>query len=304
MRQLNHLAHSPLQAITDEHTQAAEIKLFIKRDDLLHPLLCGNKYRKLKYNLQHAALSKASHVVSFGGAFSNHIHALASAGRIFQFSTVGFIRGPQLDLQNPTLRFAKACGMQLQALTREQYRQRHQPEFLAELQSRYPQALFIPEGGSNLHALPGCAEILQEVLDEVPADVIVTPVGSAGTLAGLVSHPNPHCLRLGIAVLKQADYLRQHISAWLPEPPSPWRLLTEYHQGGYGKVNPALLEFCAKMELRHQLPLEPIYSGKMLMAVYQLMAEGYFRKGSTVVALHTGGLQGIHGLRYRNLIAG
>ncbi|WP_286741701.1 1-aminocyclopropane-1-carboxylate deaminase/D-cysteine desulfhydrase [Pseudoalteromonas sp. UBA2102] len=292
---------SPIQQIDSDCLKKRNIRLSIKRDDLLHPLISGNKWRKLKYNLQQMQALNKTQLLTFGGAFSNHVHACAGAGKLFNIKTHAIIRGPHLDTQNPTLQFAKQCAMDLHAVTRIEYKQRHDPDYLAQLQARFTQAYIIPEGGSNTYALPGCAELAKSLPKH---DYLVCPTGSGGTLAGLIEGSYEATQLLGIAVLKQAEYLNKEITALSKKAAqqSNWQLLTEFHDGGYGKFSNDLWQFCQRMQQQHNLPLEPIYSGKMMYALWQLIEQDYFAAGSHIMAIHTGGLQGLNGLKYCGLI--
>jgi 1-aminocyclopropane-1-carboxylate deaminase len=290
-----------LQKITCDTLYDKKIFLSIQRDDQLHKLINGNKWRKLKYNLVQMKQCGKTELLTFGGAFSNHIHACAAAGKQFDFVTHGIIRGPQLDPNNPTLRFAQQCNMQLHPVTRLEYKQRHDPDYLAALQKRFPNAYIIPEGGSNEFAIPGCAELAKSL----PAhDVVICPTGSGGTLAGLIEGSESTTQVMGVAVLKQAEYLKHEICKISPKAAvqNNWQLLCDFHDGGYGKFTDKLWQFCQNMEKQHNLPLEPIYSGKMMYALWQLIQQGYFAENTRIIAIHTGGLQGLQGLKYRGLI--
>ncbi|WP_105214904.1 1-aminocyclopropane-1-carboxylate deaminase/D-cysteine desulfhydrase [Pseudoalteromonas sp. T1lg22] len=294
----NTIPESPLQQIQDALLTKHCVRLSIKRDDLLHPIIHGNKWRKLKYNLVAFAQSGKSELLTFGGAFSNHLYASAAAGKIFRIPTRAIVRGPQLDEHNPTLRFAKACGMQLHPVTRIEYRQRNSPEYLEQLQQRFTKAFILPEGGTNTAALRGVEELAHSLPEH---QFLACATGSGGTLAGLLSgHTQTQVL--GIAVLKNAEYLQQEIKRLQPQPNCEWRLLCDHHDGGYGRFSPELWRFCQWFEHTHKVPLEPIYSGKMIYALWQLIEQGYFPGGSHIIAIHTGGLQGKEGLRYRGLI--
>lgn len=294
----NLVPESPLQPLRDPLLTKHGVRLSIKRDDLLHPIIHGNKWRKLKYNLVAFAQSGKSELLTFGGAFSNHLYASAAAGKIFRIPTHAIVRGPQLDEYNPTLRFARACGMRLHPVTRIEYRQRNCPEYLEQLQQRFSKAYILPEGGTNAAALKGVAELAQSLPEH---QFLACATGSGGTLAGLLSgHTQTQVL--GIAVLKNAEYLQQEITQFQPQPNRDWRLLCDHHDGGYGHFSPELWRFCQWFERTHKVPLEPIYSGKMMYALWQLIEQGYFPDGSHIIAIHTGGLQGRMGLRYRGLI--
>ena len=293
--------HSYFQPISNKLLAEKNITLNIKRDDLLHPVISGNKWRKLKYNLARMQQQGKTELLTFGGAFSNHIHACAAAGKEFNLVTHAIVRGPDLDLNNPTLKFAKQCGMQLHVVNRLEYRQRNDKAYLSALQARFPNAYILPEGGTNEFALEGCKELAQSLPEH---DYLICPTGSGGTLAGLIEGSSNKSTLLGIAVLKQADYLRDEIRALSPRAKSQnnWQLLTQFHDGGYGRFTSELWQFCQYMLQQYQLPLEPIYSGKMMYALWQLINNDYFPSGSKIIAIHTGGLQGLDGLKYRGLV--
>ncbi|MBQ4832645.1 1-aminocyclopropane-1-carboxylate deaminase/D-cysteine desulfhydrase [Pseudoalteromonas sp. MMG010] len=290
-----------LQQINSTLLMHKGVSLHVQRDDQIHMLINGNKWRKLKYNLVQMKQYNKSELLTFGGAFSNHIHACAAAGKHFNFITHGIIRGPQLDINNPTLKFAKQCNMQLHPVTRLEYKERNNPEYLHELQQRFPNAYIVPEGGSNELAIPGCMELAQSLPEH---DVLVCPTGSGGTLAGLIEGSNKLTQVIGIAVLKQAEYLKQEICKLSSKAATQnnWQLMCNFHDGGYGKFTPELWQFCQTMQTQHNLPLEPIYSGKMMYALWQLIEQDYFRPNTRIIAIHTGGLQGLDGLKYRGLI--
>ena len=291
------LPESPLQTLRHPLLKHHNVTLSVKRDDLLHPIISGNKWRKLKYNLIEAHNQQHTHLLSFGGPFSNHLHALAAAGRIFGFETTAIIRGPELDSDNPTIRFLRACGMKCHAVDRQTYRLRNSPEYLSQLNKQFESAFIIPEGGSNLFAIDGVAELARSLPQ---FSHLITPVGSAGTLAGLIEGAQQDQHVLGLAVLNQADYLIETIKTLSPKAneQSNWRLFTEFHDGGYGRFSPELWQFCQQMRRDYCLPLEPIYSGKLFYGLFQLIEQGYFKSGSELCAIHTGGLQGLAGLRY------
>ncbi|WP_404342946.1 1-aminocyclopropane-1-carboxylate deaminase/D-cysteine desulfhydrase [Pseudoalteromonas mariniglutinosa] len=278
-----------------------KLSLTIKRDDLLHPLVSGNKWRKLKYNLVAMHQQHKTELITFGGAFSNHIHATAAAGKLLNIPTHGIIRGPELDPHNPTLQFAKQCGMQLHVVNRQTYRMRNDQAYLFNLEQQFPNAYILPEGGTNQAAIKGCEELVHSLPEH---DYLVCPTGSGGTLAGLIEGSKHTSQVIGIAVLKQAEYLQEEVmqlSARAKQQQN-WQLLCHYHDGGYGRFSPALWQFCRQFSAQHRVPLEPIYSGKMFYALWQLIEQGFFTCGSHIIAVHTGGLQGLNGLRYRKLL--
>jgi 1-aminocyclopropane-1-carboxylate deaminase len=296
---------SPCQTITHPLFQRHQIKVQIKRDDLIHPQISGNKWRKLKENIRFIKQHHYRGVVSFGGCYSNHLHALAFASQHYQFESIALVRGEKQHASNATLTQAQQWGMTLEFVDRKHYRLRNDADFLARLQQQYPEHLLIPEGGSNSLALQGVAELSTELAQQAEFDYLMTPVGSGGTLAGLIAaDQNQHQL-LGIAVLAQADYLRQEIKQLLPanaQQYDNWQLLTEFHRGGYAKFGTDDISRLLAFMRVTNLPLEPIYSGKMILALVDLINAGYFPAHSNIMLLHTGGLQGLDGLAERRLL--
>nr|WP_245699400.1 pyridoxal-phosphate dependent enzyme [Pseudoalteromonas byunsanensis] len=292
---------SPIQVINHPLFDEKQITLQVKRDDLLHPHICGNKWRKLKYNLIAMQQQKKTAFLTFSGPFSNHLYAASMACKLFKIEGHAVVRGPLLDENNPTIRMARACGLHLHTVDRTTYRMRNQPDYLAGLQQKFPHCHIIPEGGSNLAAIQGVQELAHSL---VQSDYVLCATGSGGTLAGLIAGCDKYTKVIGVAVLKQAQYLEQEIIELVPEAKQAnnWQLLYDYHGGGYGKFSPELWQFCKMMKKTHQLPLEPIYTGKLFFALWQLIEQDFFPTGSRVTAIHTGGLQGLDGLRYRQLI--
>jgi len=267
--------------------------LWVKRLDLTHPQLSGNKYWKLKYNLLEAKRLGYKKLLTFGGAYSNHLYATAAAGQLFGFRTIGLVRGEEHLPLNSTLVFVKSCGMELHYLSRGDYRQKHTPEFQEKLRKQFPDAYMIPEGGSNTLAVGGCAEIAQLLPSD--ADFICLPCGTGGTLAGLLASGHP-ARKIGVAVLKGGGFLKDDVEAlyraYAKQPlTEPWELLTGYHFGGYAKSKPDLSAFIGSFTTAHGIPLEHVYSGKMCYAVMDLLQKGYFPPASKIVLLHTGGLR-------------
>ncbi|WP_151721174.1 1-aminocyclopropane-1-carboxylate deaminase/D-cysteine desulfhydrase [Acinetobacter ursingii] len=267
-----------------------EIHLDLKRLDLIHPHISGNKFYKLKYNLQHAKQLGQDTLITFGGAFSNHIAATAYAAHYFGFQSIGIIRGEELADQplNHTLSTASQFGMQLEFINRQDYRNKEQPDFLAELQSRFPNAYIIPEGGTNSLAIQGCKEILSEQ-DRQNYDVICCAVGTGGTITGLIesSHFNQNIL--GFSALK-GDFLTHDVAHLTAK--NNWKIIDEYCCGGYAKTSAQLIEFIQLFEKQYLIPLEPIYTGKMLFGIFDLIEKAYFPPHTRILAIHSGGLQG------------
>ncbi|MFW1690139.1 1-aminocyclopropane-1-carboxylate deaminase/D-cysteine desulfhydrase [Acinetobacter ursingii] len=267
-----------------------DIHLDLKRLDLIHPHISGNKFYKLKYNLQHAKQLGLDTLITFGGAFSNHIAATAYAAHYFGFRSIGIIRGEELADQrlNHTLSTASQFGMQLEFINRQDYRNKDQADFLAELQSRFPNAYIIPEGGTNSLAIQGCKEILSEQ-DRQNYDVICCAVGTGGTITGLIesSHFNQNIL--GFSALK-GDFLTHDVAHLTAK--KNWKIIDDYCCGGYAKTSAQLIEFIQLFEKQYQIPLEPIYTGKMLFGIFDLIEKAYFPPHTRILAIHSGGLQG------------
>lgn len=284
---------SPLQPIRDEQTERAGVSLFMKRDDLISGPVSGNKWRKLKYNLRQARECGARRLLTFGGAFSNHIHAFAAAGQHFGFETIGIIRGEAHEPLNPVLAFARECGMRIDYLDREAYRQKDTSAVLNRLGQRHAPDLIIPEGGSNALALSGCAALIREI--DRDFDILCTPCGTGGTLAGLVIGLEGRGLALGFAVLKGGGFLKRDVADFLAQaqipPHTNWELVTKYHCGGYARKSEALVRFMQWFRRAHGIELDFVYTGKMLYGLYDLMKSGFFDRRTRIIALHTGGLQ-------------
>lgn len=267
----------------------AHVHVHVKRIDLAHPTISGNKFYKLKYNLLEAKQQGYNSLLSFGGAYSNHIYALAHAAQAYGFQSIGIIRGEELQYQtlNQTLQTATNLGMHLEFISRSQYRQKHTTEFLAQLKQHYPDAFIIPEGGTNALAVQGCEEILSQT-DQQNFDYICCAVGTGGTISGIINASLDHQKILGFSALK-GDFLEKEIQQWTDK--RNWQLFSEDTFGGYGKFNDDLLKFIQQIQHHHQLPLEPIYTGKAFYRLMQLVQENYFPIQARILFIHTGGLQ-------------
>lgn len=270
------------------------VDVFIKREDLIHPFVSGNKYRKLKYNLLKAKEDGYSVLLTFGGAFSNHIAAVAFAGKENNFKTIGIIRGDELREKiedNPTLKFAQENGMQFEFISRAQYSDKQSPEFEKELRRRFGNFYLIPEGGTNELAIKGCEEIL--TADDAQFDYICCAVGTGGTISGIINSALLHQKVLGFPALK-GDFLKKEICKFASN--ENWELIADYHFGGYGKVNLELIEFINNFYQDNNVPLDPVYTGKLVFGVADLIEKNYFPDKSKILIIHTGGLQGIQGM--------
>ncbi|MDY2588447.1 1-aminocyclopropane-1-carboxylate deaminase/D-cysteine desulfhydrase [Winogradskyella aquimaris] len=273
------------------------IKLVIKREDLIHPFISGNKYRKLKYNILKAKELKKATLLTFGGAYSNHIAATAYAGRSSGFKTIGVIRGDELNRKiesNPTLKFAKSCGMEFKFVSREEYRLKSKNNFIENLTIEFGEFYLIPEGGTNDLAVKGCEEILND--EDSDFDFICCCVGTGGTISGLINASKPHQKILGFPALK-GDFIQEDIRKFARK--NNWDIITDYHFGGYGKIKPELITFINDFNRRYHIPLDPVYTGKMMYGIFDLIEKQFFPDGSKILAIHTGGLQGIEGMNIR-----
>ena len=275
----------------------SSVELFIKREDLIHPFVSGNKFRKLKYNLLQAKAENQTTLITFGGAFSNHIAATAFAGKENNFKTIGIIRGEELRTkinENPTLQYAKQCGMQLEFVTREEYRNKESLEFIENLKQKSGNFYLIPEGGTNQLAVKGCEETLNE--DDFIYDYICVCVGTGGTISGIINNSFCHQKILGFPALK-GDFLQKDICKFATN--NNWELITDYHFGGYGKVSNELIQFMNQFYAETKISLDPIYTGKLVFGVIDLINKNYFPDDSKILLIHTGGLQGITGMNMK-----
>lgn len=282
------VANSPLTELSDPFPEPLPIRLYLKRDDLLHPQVSGNKWRKLKYNLLAAHEQGLNTLLTFGGAFSNHLYATAAAGRLTGLRTIGIVRGEELagSPLNPTLAFCQSQGMQLHFVSRDAYRQKDEPAYLAGLQDRFGPCYVVPEGGTNELAIRGTAEIMPEISHQMgqAPDYVCCSVGTGGTVLGLARTAPPSTTVIGFLALKAPSFT-------LPQP-ATCQLAKSYHFGGYAKTTPQLLDFIKGFEQRTGVRIEQVYTGKMLYGIGDLARQGAFPAGATVVAVHTGGLQG------------
>lgn len=270
------------------------MKLYIKREDLLHPYVSGNKFRKLKYNLLESRKQGYGTILTFGGAYSNHISAASYAAKAFGLRSIGVIRGEELRdkiSENPTLRFAHANGMRFEFVSREDYRQKDSASFIENLRLKFGDFYLVPEGGTNELAIKGCEEILTEEDDFF--DYICCAVGTGGTISGIINSTKSHQKVLGFPALK-GDFLGGEIKKFVQK--ENWELITDYHFGGYGKINEELISFINKFRGKTHIPLDPVYTGKMCFGVFDLIRRGYFEKDAHILLIHTGGLQGITGM--------
>lgn len=287
-----------MQVVTQEiKINSSSIKLFIRREDLIHPFVSGNKYRKLKYNLLEAKELKYSTLLTFGGAFSNHIAATAYAGQQNGFKTIGIIRGDELAskiAENPTLKFAQDCGMVFEFISREAYQLKDSEDFINKLKIKYNDFYLIPEGGTNELAVKGCEEIITK--SDSVYDYICCSIGTGGTISGIINGVFSHQKVLGFPALK-GDFLQKDIRKFAEN--NNWKLINDYHFGGYGKVTNELVDFINLFYKENNIPLDPIYTGKMVFGVIDLINNNYFPKNAKILMIHTGGIQGVAGMNLK-----
>jgi len=292
---------SPLEQLVINDLDKYGVTIYVKRDDLIDPYLSGNKWRKLHFNLLEAVRSNKSTILTFGGAYSNHIYAVAAAGRQFGLKTIGIIRGEAPKEYGATLRFANDCGMQLRFISRRSYREKTIPEDINQ-----DTCYILPEGGTNCLGVQGCKQIVTEVENQLPAttkiDYWCTSSGTGGTASGIISALGEAAKVLVFSALK-GDFLKTDIQKLLETCTdrnyNNWDLITDYHFGGYAKFKPELIQFINHFKSTTNIPLDPVYTGKMFYGVFDLLQKGFFKKGSTIVLVHTGGLQGVAGFNER-----
>ncbi|TDN87119.1 1-aminocyclopropane-1-carboxylate deaminase [Salegentibacter sp. 24] len=295
--------HSPLFTENSSKNQFVDefpngISLYIKREDLLHSEVSGNKFRKLKYNIAEALDQKMETLLTFGGAFSNHISATAAAGKLAGLKTIGIIRGEELAgnlkstlNQNPTLQFANSCGMRFKFISRSDYRNKGDQGFLDKLKEEFGAFYYIPEGGTNHLAVKGCQEILNK--NDTEFNFIAVSAGTGGTISGLINASCQGQEILGFPALK-GDFLAAEIKKFSFQ--DNWKLILNYHFGGYAKVDSELINFINNFKDKYQIQLDPVYTGKLVFGIFELIKKGYFPSGSKILAIHTGGVQGIPGM--------
>jgi len=274
------------------------VKVLIKRLDLIHPSVSGNKWFKLKYNLKYVLETGHDSLLTFGGAYSNHIYSVSAAGKEFGFKTVGLIRGEEHLPLNPTLKFASENGMRIHYLNRSEYRKKHLPEFKEWIIKNFGDVYIVPEGGTNLLAIKGAAEIPRLV--ETDFDFVATACGTAGTISGLIAGLKGEKKAVGFAVLKGASFLTesaaQNVLGFTGKTFDNWFINMDYHFGGYAKISRELISFISRFEEVNGIPLDPVYTGKMMYGIFDLARRGYFGEDKTIIALHTGGIQGKAGM--------
>ncbi len=289
------------QFLSDCLLKKKGITLAVKREDLLHEHISGNKFRKLYYNIIEAKEAGYNTLLTFGGAFSNHIAATAAAGNEYGLKTIGVIRGDELGRnlgktlnENPTLQFAHTQGMSFHFVSRSAYRQKTNPDFIRNLFQIFGNFYLVPEGGTNQLAIKGTEKILTP--EDVAFDYICSAIGTGGTIAGIINSSAKHQKVLGFPALKE-QFLEKNINEYVNK--RNWELIRDYNFGGFAKIEKKLVDFINTVHSLHNLPLDPIYTGKMMFGIIDLIKKDYFPKGSKILAIHSGGLQGRLGMNIR-----
>ncbi len=284
---------SPVHQINDKLFDEQGLTVFIKRDDLIHPIISGNKWRKLKYILKKAQSQHKSHLITFGGAYSNHLLATAAAAAKFGFKATGFVRGEEVE--NDTLFLCRLHGMNLIFVDRDSYRDK--PALFKKHFGDDTTAFFIDEGGASAEGAKGCSELVAELAQQY--DHIFCACGTGTTAAGIINGLQEYNLPAefnAIPVLKSGELIKEEIDRLLVTP-TTYQLHTDYHCGGYGKTAPQLITFIKGFIASTGILIEPVYTGKMLYAVYDLAAKQYFKRGSRILAIHSGGIWGLLGMK-------
>ncbi len=306
----------PIDYLFLPETESRQITLGILRLDVIHPEISGNKWFKLKENLSIAQANHQDIILTFGGAYSNHLSATAATTKALGLKAIGIVRGTEFQNNlNPTLQFCKDNGMELFFVSREAYKQKEQEEWLQLLSEQYNNPYIIPEGGNNAAGAKGTAQIV----DFIPEDAthIITSVGSGTTLQGILNGVGgenyvvsdntnygggfqSYKFVLGMAPMKGGKYLKENIQS----PQKHWDIIDDFHFGGFGKYNDELIAFMNDFYTEHQIPLDVVYTAKMMYGVQQLLFENYFPEKSKIICIHTGGLQGNNSIKERLVFGG
>lgn len=302
-----HLQNSILTEIHSDFLEARNIKLFIKRDDLIHAEVSGNKWRKLKYNIELCRSKKKAGVLTFGGAFSNHLVATAAACQLAGLKSIGIVRGDELSNDsNETLQRCTKYGMHLVFISREDYSNRNDKTFQEELMVKYPEFQLVPEGGANYYGMIGCQEIMQEVSNSV--DHIFVAQGTTTTSCGIAMSLLEKQILHVVPVLKNFDSKQEMTELWKwsgfdTEVIEDWlknvEVLDKYHFGGYGKYTDELLDFINNFYKENSVKLDPVYTGKAMFALMKEILKERFNNTS-MLFVHTGGVQGTTGIENRS----
>ncbi len=296
----------PLEKIEEDFLTRKKINLYVLREDLIHSEISGNKWRKLKYNIEEAKKRGHHQLLTFGGAYSNHIAATAAAGKIFGFKTIGIIRGEETLPLNSTLQLVKENGMILKYVSREQYNNKYEESFLKDLKNELGEFYEIPEGGSNSFAVKGCTEIITNI--NIEYDAICCACGTGGTIAGIIASVSSDKKVFGFPALKGGAFLKEDIQQLLWDYSNryttniinkDWELTTGYHFGGFAKIKPELIDFIRGFKKKHNILLDFIYTGKLVFGLYEMIKNANQFDNKTIILVHTGGTQGNKGFEER-----
>ena len=282
-----------IQSLNLECLRSSFVSIDIKRDDLIDPVVSGNKLFKLTEHLSEFKNQNAKTLITFGGAYSNHLHATAYVGKQLDIKTVGFIRAEAHELENltPTLQDCKKWGMQLEPVSRSEYKLKQTSDYILAVSKKYERPYWVPEGGSGQLGVKGAERILEGV-DQSQYDVIVAACGTGTTLSGIINASEPHIRVMGVPVLKGASWMFDEVASQLTQHNQNWDLALDYHFGGYGKWSRELTDFVSAIYAEAKLPLDLIYTGKAFYALIDLIKRGEIKQGGRVLFIHTGGLQG------------
>ncbi|NOT75212.1 MAG: 1-aminocyclopropane-1-carboxylate deaminase/D-cysteine desulfhydrase [Cyclobacteriaceae bacterium] len=290
--------NTPFTELKNSAFEEKRIRLFIKREDLNHQEISGNKLWKLRYNIEEAIRLGNNKLLTFGGAYSNHIYATASAAKEAGLESIGVVRGEETLPLNSTLSFARDKGMHLHYVSRTAYKEKTDDQFIQTLIKEFGKFYLIPEGGTNDFAIKGCAEFAKHLLADNEFDYVCLPVGTGGTIAGMIVGLDGKNEVLGVSVLKDGNFLKRKIDELIENYSdrkfTNWSLLTSYDHGGYAKTTPQLTKFISEMREQYNIPLDHVYTGKLVWAVMEEIKKGRFKKNSSILILHTGGLQGVN----------
>lgn len=290
---------SQIQKLKDELFVLKDVEVYMLRDDLLHPGISGNKWRKLKYNLLDIAKRNIEYIVTVGGPYSNHIAAVAEAGKVFGFKSIGLIRGYESYRENPTLSRASQLGMDIRFFTKEEYTQ-IESVYLGLLEEEIGTFGFVPMGGGNELGMRGCKEINFEIPYET-TDILVA-CGTGSTMAGIITGVSLNQRVIGFPAMKNGDFMKNEVKDFLNKAGSKnqnFEINTAYHFGGFAKIKPELADFMKRFNKSQGFSLDGVYNGKMMFGLYEMLKQDYFSKGSIITAIHTGGVQGNIGLNER-----
>ena len=276
-----------ISKINTKIVQEKNIQLDLLRLDLIHPEISGNKWFKLKHNIDFAIQNNFKSIVSFGGAYSNHLHALAFAGKQYNLKTIGIIRGEVVE--NETLQDCKRWGMDIHFISRETYREKYDIHFLKTVQEEFKTSYIIPEGGNNALGQKGCAEIVSPEQKE-KYDLFCCSIGTGATFTGIVNSLGGEKKAMGFSAIKNGHYIANEIQQQTVF--SNFELQYEYHFGGFAKLNDSLITFMQQFKNEHQIELDRVYTGKMLFGIFDLIEKNSFQEDTKILAIHTGGLQG------------